>query len=239
MKKILFISCFVLIGAWGLYYLNFGLKGVISSSTEVWGQFGDYVGGVVNPILSLITILLLINSLSEQINANKSMSAEMNRQAEVERFKKFESKFYNLLNLQNKEFESFFVYKKDEATGRVIELKGVIAATFISEQVYDMVAANSSRDAIIQEIDNWDEYDNLFSIARRFHLLVKLVDNELKGEEKKEYYELILNLSDVKMVVLVCLVVVFYEGERHEYILKSGILNQKGLDKYMKFLRGK
>ncbi|UHG90112.1 hypothetical protein [Spirosoma oryzicola] len=42
-----------------LYYQKFYACGLgLSNSRETWGQFGDYVGGVSNPILSFITLLL-------------------------------------------------------------------------------------------------------------------------------------------------------------------------------------
>lgn len=37
----------------------------ISDSAETWGQFGDYVGGAINPIVGLITIWLLTASLKQ------------------------------------------------------------------------------------------------------------------------------------------------------------------------------
>lgn len=38
---------------------------------EEFGQFGDMLGGTLNPILSFITIILLIHSLKEQRSANE------------------------------------------------------------------------------------------------------------------------------------------------------------------------
>ncbi|EPH1136286.1 hypothetical protein L4679_004389 [Pseudomonas aeruginosa] len=35
----------------------------ISANPEQWGQLGDYIGGTLNPILSFITIILLIKTL--------------------------------------------------------------------------------------------------------------------------------------------------------------------------------
>lgn len=78
----------------GAYYLNFGIDGDISQKTDIWGQFGDYLGGVLNPILSFISIYLLINSLSLQHRANASLVDEIKRQEKLEEFKKFEFRFF-------------------------------------------------------------------------------------------------------------------------------------------------
>lgn len=42
---------------YGWYYSN------IIVSQETWGQFGDYFGGTVNPLLSFLTIIILVNSI--------------------------------------------------------------------------------------------------------------------------------------------------------------------------------
>ena len=77
MRKILTISFIIMIIVWGAYYHNFGISGDVSQKTDVWGQFGDYVGGVLNPILSFISIYLLISSLSLQRQANTSLVDEI------------------------------------------------------------------------------------------------------------------------------------------------------------------
>ncbi|NYY80701.1 hypothetical protein DMH27_20040 [Raoultella planticola] len=94
MRKILTISFLIMLIVWGAYYLNFGISGDVSQKTDVWGQFGDYVGGVLNPILSFISIYLLINSLSLQRQANTSLVDEIKRQEKLEDFKKFEFRFF-------------------------------------------------------------------------------------------------------------------------------------------------
>lgn len=38
----------------------------ISNSTETWGQFGDYIGGTLNPILSLFGLLALLYTIKMQ-----------------------------------------------------------------------------------------------------------------------------------------------------------------------------
>jgi hypothetical protein len=52
------------------YVANFSwpfkeVKGVLSGSTGTWGEFGDYLGGVVNPMVGVITIWLLTVSLKQ------------------------------------------------------------------------------------------------------------------------------------------------------------------------------
>jgi uncharacterized membrane protein len=59
-----------------VYILNF-INGEISVQTSQWGAFGDYFGGILNPLLSFIVICLLLvdlkNSRSELALTRKEM----------------------------------------------------------------------------------------------------------------------------------------------------------------------
>jgi fumarate reductase subunit C len=48
----------VLATVFGGYLIFFGKKGV-SDDPAVWGQFGDFVGGTANPVLSFLTLITL------------------------------------------------------------------------------------------------------------------------------------------------------------------------------------
>lgn len=63
------------------YFWQF--KGAISQSQEVWGQFGDFVGGSLNPILSLmglIALLLTIVLQNEELQASREELTESRKQ---------------------------------------------------------------------------------------------------------------------------------------------------------------
>ncbi|MFM7853677.1 MAG: hypothetical protein ACKO96_17580, partial [Flammeovirgaceae bacterium] len=54
-----------------IYYRHFG-SGNVSQSPERWGQFGDYVGGILNPIISLINLYLLYSIFKHQTSENQN-----------------------------------------------------------------------------------------------------------------------------------------------------------------------
>ena len=100
------------------YYFNFGHLS-ISDKPENWGVFGDYIGGILNPILSfsafigvLITVLLQRSQL-QQTHSQLTMTkeeleltrVELKRSAEAQaqqiesvNIQNFEATFFNLLN---------------------------------------------------------------------------------------------------------------------------------------------
>ncbi|MGJ7490223.1 putative phage abortive infection protein [Variovorax sp. ZT4R33] len=68
----LFLAC----GAVLAYVARFAKLGW-SDSQEVWGQFGDFVGGVINPIVGLVTAFLVLMSVSIQRKELKASVQEM------------------------------------------------------------------------------------------------------------------------------------------------------------------
>lgn len=75
----------MLVAAIGIYVINFSLWPFVdcinsngfsecswygfSSKRDEWGQFGDFVGGLVNPFIGLLTIYLLVTTISQQSRA--------------------------------------------------------------------------------------------------------------------------------------------------------------------------
>jgi len=62
-----------------LYIWQFGRQG-LSPTQDHWGQFGDYLGGTLNPLLGFTSVVLLALTLSEQ----RKMLAETRRRAVLE-----------------------------------------------------------------------------------------------------------------------------------------------------------
>ncbi|MDO8345566.1 MAG: hypothetical protein Q7T48_20350 [Cellvibrio sp.] len=59
----------------GIYVFNF--SGNLSDDQDTWGQFGDFLGGVVNPIVGFMTIWLLTISLKQSLDALQQSREEL------------------------------------------------------------------------------------------------------------------------------------------------------------------
>ncbi|HEY6436916.1 MAG TPA: hypothetical protein VIY47_10010, partial [Ignavibacteriaceae bacterium] len=70
-----------------IYWFRFyvALDYEASKDPAVWGQLGDYVGGVLNPLLSFISIVLLIKSLVLQYEANSNLKIEIKNSEKTEK----------------------------------------------------------------------------------------------------------------------------------------------------------
>ncbi|MFL9596728.1 hypothetical protein [Aeromonas veronii] len=234
MKRILPASFLIIAIAWAAYYINFGIDSNISQKTDVWGQFGDYLGGVLNPILSFISIYLLINSLSLQHQANASLVDEIKRQEKLEEFKKFEFRFFHLIDSLDKTFRRFKVCIGDidsESTGEFEEYNGSAAVTYIEDSIITLVNNSVDKDVIIEWLDDVDSDDCLFSVVRRFYLIVKLIeDNDFDNDD---YQEMLINLTDIKAITLVAIACSYYKWEIVNYINNSGVLKRDGINEFV------
>ncbi|MDM3390904.1 hypothetical protein OGV29_19210 [Citrobacter sp. Cb013] len=224
----------ILLLTWGGYYLNFGLDGALSKQTEVWGQFGDYVGGVVNPILSFVTIYLLIHSLGLQRESNDNLINEIKRQEKLEEYKKFEFRFFRLLESQESSFSRFKINIDQSADGTVQSLNGATAVTFIVNNLSIFVKGKIEKDRVVEWLNGIEDDGAYFSLARRFYLILKLIDENTSSEdEREEMYEALLNLTDIKNISMIAILTIYYDWDAIKYIRDSKILDRDGLREFI------
>lgn len=95
------------------YFISFNSG--FSEKQEIWGAFGDFIGGTLNPILSffaLIALLLTITLQSRELEATReelkrSSSAQeasekaLKKQSEILNRQQFEQTFFSLLEQHN------------------------------------------------------------------------------------------------------------------------------------------
>lgn len=65
LRAILVMAFILLPLVFAFYYYKFS-HFVLSGDQAIWGQFGDYIGGTLNPIFSFLTVILLIATVTLQ-----------------------------------------------------------------------------------------------------------------------------------------------------------------------------
>ena len=97
----LFIFC--LFFFWGRTFGWYGDGFVIDNA--VWGNLGDFVGGMLGPFLTFITILFMWWSIRDQQNQLRKTTRLQNsiqkRQEEMARIERFNALFFSMLDLYN------------------------------------------------------------------------------------------------------------------------------------------
>lgn len=248
MKYIGWVASLLILVILGLYYYQFG-RGltILSESKDIWGQFGDYFGGVLNPILSFISILLLIKSVRMQLIANEYLINETKRQEVLDKRKSFEFQFYNLIEAQKSGFDDFSLIFP--SPNGCVEVKKVDAVNKLEQFIKASINSGTTRTTLVNMIESLDNKsdDKMFSVARRFYLVVKLIDNEILSkngfdeQDKVMYIETLINLSDFAMIRLICIIIAYLSWTNVVYLQKSKemekIINSMGLSIYINSLK--
>jgi hypothetical protein len=128
LANILTFAIILIIIIFGFYFLRFSNWYLIpSSSQEVWGQFGDFVGGTLNPLFSFLGLIALLFTIALQNKELELTRDELKKsddaQNEIKKTQirqQFESTFFALLNQHNQILEKLLT---DNILQKVIPMK--------------------------------------------------------------------------------------------------------------------
>lgn len=207
------------------YVINFYflLEYGVSDETSAWAEFGDFVGGLLNPILSFLALVLLIKSLTLQNEANANLRKELHNNERTEKLKSFESLFFNMISFQKELFDSFSV----EVDGEGVEkknLKKVKAVIYVEGEVGKMRASGAEDIVMLEYIDSIDTDDQIFGICRAFYIVVMTISEKLKDSEgfsssdRKSHIRTLVNFTDFSQLRLVIICIQFMDYESVKYM---------------------
>lgn len=165
------------------YLSTFGVQ--TSRSQEVWGQFGDFFGGILNPLLSSLTLAAVLVTLRLQAKELRAAQLESRRanehlekQANYIRTQNFESVFFRLLD----------VHMSAKANVTVGELSGKAAFEHLKRVTFPILheVNNRERTAGLDDRAEWLNVigyeirrctgDSLNVYCRGMYQLLKYVD---------------------------------------------------------------
>ncbi|WP_152221617.1 hypothetical protein [Pseudomonas sp. SCB32] len=213
--------------------LEFG----ISPDPAVWGQLGDYIGGLLNPALSFISLVLLIKSLSLQNEANRDLRDEIRNNRKTESLRSFEAHLFNMLDSQKAYFESMTIkFGKPQFLNNKSGAEAVIEI----EDKLETIRWGSNRDKNFQQYLDWvDSRDQLYGVTRIFYVMVKMIDEKLsdsKGfnlEDRRAHFLTLINFTDFSLLRLIMITMQFMKFESTDYLRKNkefeAVLNEVGL----------
>ncbi|WP_462154850.1 hypothetical protein [Pseudoalteromonas piscicida] len=217
---------------WLAYWFNFShIHGLpISDNVEVWGQFGDFIGGVLNPTLGFVSILLLLKSLDYQKVANDNLKTEIDLIRKTEKLKSFEAQFFNMLDSQKQVFESFTIELTQGKTAVV--LRSAEAVVTIERTVQHLREKGDSDAEIGQLLESSDEKDRLFGMIRTFYILVKITCDTLSNvngftaEDRKSHLLTLIHFTDFHLLRLILISMQFLNYSNVQYLNECSELNE-------------
>lgn len=194
------------------YVLTFGIN--LSQKQETWGQFGDFLGGVLNPIFSfmaliglLITIALQVRQLRISAHELRSAEAALSSQSDATKAQNFEASFFQLLRMHNDVINAIDLQSED---GRITKGRDCFKV-FVNRlekdlrmdggsQKYEVFATQYE----IFYINHEHEIGHYFRLLYNIVKFVKLTD----GIDKKRYTNLLraqLSSYELKLLFYNCI----------------------------------
>lgn len=192
LASLAFFSVFAVYFLWFKACLDFHL----SKSPEVWGQFGDFVGGVLNPILSFITVvILIITTIYQQKQYENSEKRELN--------KRFDDRFYGMISYQRDLAANFKLALPGGSDADVKDVITYVEDVFFNTNDHSYINSQGFKETI-------------FPVVRAFYILIKMIDesseDEVSANIASKYYEWVINLSDYHFLRLVFFCSFYYDN---------------------------
>lgn len=204
------------------FFLGYG----VSQETSVWAEFGDFVGGVLNPILSFLALVLLIKSLSLQNEANVNLRKELNNNERTEKLKSFESLFFNMISFQKELFDSFSIEVCEEDS-KVSMLKKVKSVIHVEAGIERMRASDAGEVDIADYIESIDTDDQIFGLCRAFYIVLIMISEKLINSDgfsvadRKSYIRTLVNFTDFSQLRLIIICIQFMGYESVNYMREN------------------
>ncbi len=185
LTALVFAVALLAIGMLVAYAKTFGP--ILSNKQDIWGQFGDYFGGVLNPLLSslalaavLVTLRIQAQDLKTAQDENRQTNRHLNDQAMYIRLQSFESVFFRLLDI-HLDAKKEFTYSEGTIvhTGKfAFESTGKDFSDFEQETLANLQLPASEDEKNKITIDFEERFGNIFSTYfRSMYQILKYVDN--------------------------------------------------------------
>lgn len=171
----LVISAVMIFAVLALYFTKF--HGSLSTDIAIWGQSGDYIGGVLNPMLAFLSLFALCVTLLHQ----NAISKEEYRLAALSQF---ESLLFNLIHLHRECVSSLKRVRYDILSGNQV-FEGRDCFVRLLQEV---VGSHNSNNAETPTID---------SLSRAYSIVYALHGSETHvGQYFRNLYHIFKYISD-------------------------------------------
>lgn len=132
-----------------LAYTAAFIKNGWSKSPEAWGQLGDYIGGLLNPLIAFFALLGLVKSVTIQRRTLQSTTDGLHAQLAVQRKQQDKQTFFDLLSLRAESLDSV----EWELDGKTVRGRAAIKAIL---KTLTSVTQEISIADIQEDLDKWN-----------------------------------------------------------------------------------
>lgn len=210
---------------------------VISDNPEAWAQLGDFIGGLIGPILSFMSFIFIVKSLTLQNEANFELKNEVRATRKTEKLRSFEAQLFHMIGSQRVSFELF---KVNEVFGcDVVQVFGVEAVIKIEAEV-ERLRASFEEEVVVGYLEAIDPADQIYGFTRMFYNMVRMISEQLNDtagfvlDDRRSHYLALINFTDFALLRLIMMSAQFMEYPSTKYLRGNlefcSVLNEVGLN---------
>ncbi|MBT0571762.1 putative phage abortive infection protein [Curvibacter sp. CHRR-16] len=176
-----------------------------------WGTFGDYVGGLMNPLISLFTLIVAIKVWELQKTELRETQEALKEQGKTAEQQRQEQRFFDLLTLYQRVEDSVSMFLHEEK----VEIRGKAAfASWVFNMPKDVKnllefqGNKSSMECLIQGGKvPWREHQPNLTYNHYFRIVYRILSeaDSLLGDQQYRYMKLFraqLNRPQLEIIAL-------------------------------------
>ncbi|WP_346815499.1 putative phage abortive infection protein [Aeromonas hydrophila] len=225
-----------------LFTLNY-IANKLLEKGESWGQFGDFLGGVLNPIFTLMTFFGVIITIALQKLELRAAREEYKKSANALDTQAIENTFFNMLNLHYKitenlkfDAEAFMeVYSLHLPYSKNNSRNGTAAFSLLFDIFLSNAAYNMEKTfEIYRHLQN--NYNYIFGhYFRNLYQIIRFVakNDNIKTEHKKKYMNMLrahLSSDELFFLFINCTESMVDNGEFRELLIEYSFLEHMPLE---------
>lgn len=173
----------VLLSAYAVFYFywnDFGVYGR-SEDPEKWGQLGDYVGGLLNPVVGFFALLLLVTSLRLQARELSIALWEFKAATKLMAKQTFEANLWQMLKLHHE-----FAKAMALTTAANAQIDGPSCFSLFRGRLVELAATHRDQDEEIRSERMWETFllDYEIHVSHYLRLLQRMLIS-IKSEEDR------------------------------------------------------
>jgi len=247
-KKLSLVLFYILICAVAVIVGLFAINIPLSIFWEKSGQFGDFFGGVLNPILTFFTLFGLIATIVIQRRELRLSRQEYEKTAEALNTQAIETIFFNLLDLhhkiadeikfdlkveKDKKFKSIYTEHLPPEFPKETEIKSYRGRPSFEAIITYLTENCRSPASIVDRYKNFQNDNNhiLGHYFRNLYQALKVIDsyeeNFLTVKQKEKYTSILraqLSSNELALLFLNCLDGICDRGQFRNLLIKYSML---------------
>lgn len=152
------------------------------------GQVGDFVGGLINPVLSFLALLVLLRTtLIQTVEARKTTSFMASQQKILEA-EKFETTYFQLVDRVEKYCELYLRGESKEAKDNRSVVSEAVRRILSRRSEFDLLSVRAQLKAVKLHVCELVENDDFNIFLLRAVRVINMVGNATLPENEKLHY---------------------------------------------------